>query len=226
VYRIIVPSMLALLMTAVACSSSSNRGFGPPDAIDASSVDPTQTTDATLTCDWLASSDNCWLAALDDLHACLADGSASGVMKSDGSACSYSDGTVVTFKPSFPAPAPQGEAPAWSFSIAKKGIACAHFESEAHPLGNDTHSRLSTQSGTVDLQYVDGAATFTCPDGSTYVHPHFHDLLSCGGDSGVSTLPGQASGESNSLDYFWLFYGVGSPTPNDHVVLWNCKTAT
>jgi hypothetical protein len=206
------------IFASTACASST-RGFEVPQK-DASVDAPS--TPATLTCRWLSSpADNCWLGALEDLHACLAADGAAGVMKGDGSSCAYDGGIVVVFDPTYPSSPPQDMTPPWAFSISNKGVVCARFESAAHPLGDRERSRLTTARGTVELRYEDGAATFTCPDGRAFKNPHFHELLGCEPD--VTTLPGEAWGEGGSLRYFWLFYGMGARTPNDHVTLFNCK---
>jgi len=202
----------------VACSANPS-GAGDPAPTPDAGADVAATP--TLTCAWLRSADNCWLAALKEATSCLPDAKLAGALDSVKTTCTYADATVVTFAP-YPATPPQGQAPAWKFDVTKKGVACLSFDSAAHPLGNHERTTLTTPRGSVELRYDDGAAQITCPDGRTYAHPRFHDLLECEAD--VQTLPGEAWGSAGSLEYFWLMNGMGASDPNAHVTVWSCKS--
>jgi hypothetical protein len=207
------------VMFVAACSSetgSETPATPEHDAgIDAAPAAP------TMTCAWLKSADNCWLAALKEAASCLPDAKLAGALDATRSTCSYSDATMVTFSP-FPPSPPSGQAPAWTFDVTKKDAPCMSFASGAHPLGNHEDTKLTTALGVVELRYDDGVAQMTCPDGKTYTHPRFHELLDC--ELGVQTLPGEAWGSSASSEYFWLFMGMGAVNPNDHVTVWSCKS--
>jgi hypothetical protein len=212
-------SVVVLAACVVACSAHPSGFDSEVPMPDAGAADVAVTP--TLTCEWLRSADNCWLAALKEASGCLPDAKLAGALDATKTTCSYSNATVVTFSP-YPATAVEGEAPAWKFDVTQKGIACLSFDSAAHPLGNHERTTLTTARGSVVLRYDDGAAQITCPDGRNYVHPRFHDLLGCEAD--VQTLPGEAWGSSGSLEYFWLMNGMGASNPNDHLTVWSCKS--
>lgn len=209
-------------MAAAACSSNAeSTPVAPAPAHEHDASVDVAPAAPTMTCAWLESADNCWLAALKQASSCLPDAKLAGALDANRATCTYSDATVVSFSPSLPT-APAGRAPAWSFDVTTKGVACLSFESAAHPLGNHEATRLTTALGKVTLRYDDGVATLTCPDGNTYTHPRFHELLECELD--VHTLPGEAWGDDGASKYFWLFLGMGAASPNDHLTVWSCKS--
>jgi hypothetical protein len=210
---------IAISIASLAACSSHPSSFGDEPAPDAG---PEAAAAApTLTCAWLRSADNCWLAALKEATACLPDAKLAGSFDAARATCSYADATVVAFAP-FPATPATGQAPAWKFAVTKKGTSCMSFESAAHVLGNHERTTLTTALGSVELRYDDGAARVTCPDGRAYDNGAFHDLLDC--ETGAETLPGEGWGADGALDYFWLFNGVGAAQPNDHITAWSCKS--
>lgn len=159
----------------------------------------------TLDCNWLASN-NCWKIATAAAAECLpaAGPSASGLLSSDGTSCTFDGGDRVAFATPEVFPFPQQVS--WNFTVTQPdGGLCLSYRDEAS--GGFT---LESPAGTV----VSGGSVFsytvTCPDGTVYSSPDALQLLSCGDDSGVSFggLPGSASSYSPTT-------GVAGTPPAD-----------
>lgn len=143
--------------------------------------------DATLTCAWLKSEDNCWARALAEAETCLPPSSDVGVFDDSLQVCTYESGHVVSLAEPvvFPLDASTAVDEPWAFSIEKGGQSCLSWDQTN--MGDLT---LTTASGTVRMQGSKGHARVTCQDGKTYKTDRAVELIfTCDqGSPGMSVM--------------------------------------
>lgn len=188
-----------LLSTLVALSACGED----PKSTDETG-DTNEPTGDTLTCDFLASADNCIESTLVASMVC-APTEEIGVLSADFSTCTFSTGTVITFDPALPL---TGEWTEYHFHITVtngEGGVCAEF-SEA-----DDFWQLTVGADTVRTDYGDMTEIdLTCPDGSTYHADSGFSLMTCDESLTRTGLPGMMHSYSNTGMVFELVGHSGS----------------
>jgi hypothetical protein len=168
----LLPTVGALLVAALGCSD--------PD---------------TLTCEWLASADNCWSNTAQLATSCLPASADSGLFSADNSSCSYTSGSAVNFTPAIVLPL-NTNAP-WNFTVNDgTGLACLHFEESGASM------RLVVRGQTVTVGGSGLEETIHCPDGTSVKNSNAFNLLSCPGS--ISSIPGQFTGYTDTSVSFSL----------------------
>jgi len=158
----------------------------------------------TLTCDWLAKSDNCWKTTAMMATTCLPAQTEMGTFSADASTCTYASGTVVTFTPPLVLPLQfgSGNNMKWNFTVTgANGQPCLHYQDS----GNGALS-LTVGSQKVAVGATGGLGeSISCPDGTSVKTWNALNLLSCP-DAGLFNpgLPGLT----------WSSSGTGSPPYN------------
>lgn len=173
----------AALFTLVAC--------GKDD------TDDTEELEDTLTCDYLASDDNCWTTTAEAGGECV-DSEEEGVFNADLSQCTFTDGTVIDF--GGPLPLAEGLPDEYLFHItvtAPSGSTCLEY------VEAEMGATLTVQGEVVDVAYS-GFQTMdmTCPDGEGVHTGSVWDLLDC--EAGMFGLPGHSWSESPTSLWFGL----------------------
>src|SRR5262249_11556119 len=132
----------------------------------------------TLTCEWLASANNCWSTTAQMATACLPASADSGMFSADNSSCSYATRPLGNFTPAVTLPLPDN-AP-WNFTVNDASAqACLHYEET-----NGGNVKLTVGAQTVTIG-VDGfEETIHCPDGSSVKNSNALNLFNCPGSIG------------------------------------------
>jgi hypothetical protein len=147
----------------------------------------------TLTCSYLASSDNCWETTAAAAPSCLPPPSEIGTLSADGSTCTYASGDVVTFTP--PLVLPTTSSMAWNFTVTtSSGASCLSYVDNGN--GGVT---LTVQGQTVKETNPGGLSiALTCPDGTTLSNSNALSLLSCPDAGFLGGLPGASWSDTNT----------------------------
>ena len=148
----------------------------------------------TLTCEWLASADNCWSNTALMAATCLPSETASGTFSADNSTCNYPDGSGVVFTPALVLPLPDD--PAWNFTVDGVNGACLHYEETAAGI------KLTVGSQMVTNTFSGLGMTITCPDRSSVQTANAINLLGCPGS--VGAVPGHFVGYSDTSVSFGI----------------------
>jgi hypothetical protein len=172
----------------------------------------------TLTCDYLASADNCWKTTASAATSCLPDPSETGTLSADGKTCTYASGEVVTFTPPLVLPLPTNGTMTWNFTVTTaSGATCLALQDSG--TGGIT---LTVQGQTVKETNPGGlSVSLSCPGGTTYTNSNGLSLLNCG-DGGYVALPGDAWSNTGTAVSFSLV-STGSSTFGQPV--FDCQTA-
>jgi hypothetical protein len=149
----------------------------------------------TLTCEWLASANNCWSNTAQMATSCLPASADSGLFSADNSTCAYASGSVVNFTPAVVLPLPDDAN--WNFTVNDStGAACLHYEETGASV------KLVVNGQTVTVGGSGLEETVHCPDGSSVKNSNALNLLSCPGSFGA--LPGHFIGYTDTSVSFGL----------------------
>jgi len=148
-------------------------------------------------CEWFEGQ-NCWKESLEALGHCTHDIEQKGALKTDGSACTFDDGTEIVFHN--PVKLDQMNTHLWDFEIFMDGSLCMSFKEPS------TNKRiLATSLGTYVEKLINLGVQFNCPDGSRYKVPNASALGTC--EDYKDILPGISSAWSDSALMFSLTGG-------------------
>ena len=164
-----------------------------------------------LTCEYLASDENCFKTTAMNAVGCLPPEGAVGTLSSDFATCTYTTGQVVTFTP--PLVLPMDFDTPWNFTVETDGQPCLEF----HEIGEDGFD-LTVLGETVSERLNGRGLELSCPDGSTFSNGNALELLSCPGES-FGDLPGNTS-NSGIDSVFFGFINTGLP---DTLVVFDCQ---
>ncbi len=153
-----------------------------------------------LTCEWLQSANNCWVAALEVIASCP---TGLGTLSADGLSCAdTSKSDTATFAPPpLPNPVSPGRLIDYQVKGDDGGASCysASFHAPLVPAGSTSADiTVTTPAGCNSLVFGDTALTLTCPDGATHTCK-FADLLAC-------HWPGYNPGAGSkgfSVSFYW-----------------------
>jgi hypothetical protein len=167
-----------------------------------------------LTQDWFTGPSNCWIAALDEVKACVP---ATDYCEFNGmkpmTSCTYMNGMIGTWSPALPAqPIPAGTDIHYVLKD-KKGVLCNEFESTyPDPMMRSTKATitLATASGTVTVVFDGDAYSVSCPDGTTVSTDHLSLVL------GLGARPAGGTAYSGDITVE-LTYGLGASNPNETI---------
>jgi hypothetical protein len=161
---------LSRIFGCVALAAAGCGGGDPPD---------------TLTCEWLASFDNCWADAASLATICLPPEADRGTISADNTTCAYASGHVVTFDP--PLVFPTTNDAIWNFTTTgRTGAPCMSYEDlEQDGTTLDVMGRTVRIAGTSS-----GGMSITCPDGTSVQTSNALMLLTC--PTSMVPVPGLA----------------------------------
>lgn len=162
-----------------------------------------------LTCDYLASPDNCFKTTATAATSCLPADTDIGVLAADNASCTYASGHVITFATPLVLPLPNDAE--WNYTVTFNGAECLHYQDDAN--GFD----LTVGADTVS-ESLDNGLSLTCPDGSTLSNGNPLELLSCPGEN-FGDLPGNTT-SSGSTSVTFGFLNTGSP---DVLTVFDCQ---
>ena len=131
-------------------------------------------------CEWFEGN-NCWKESLAACQTCAHDERFKGTLSLDGSRCSFTDGTEITFNN--PVDISNIKDHLWDFEIKKNGTFCMSFSEP-----NYDKRVLITSLGTYTEQLKNIGVQFTCPDGNNYQVQSANALGTC--EDYQNILPG------------------------------------
>jgi len=153
-------------------------------------------SDEELTCEYLASPDNCFKTTASAAASCLPADADMGVLAADNASCTYASGQVITFASPLTLPLPDNAE--WDFTVTTNGVECLHYTD------NNRGFELTVGADTVseDVKGTTGLE-LTCPDGTTFGNSNALGLLSCPGTS-FGDLPGNTTFSTDTSVHFGL----------------------
>ncbi|HEY4057160.1 MAG TPA: hypothetical protein VGM39_11155 [Kofleriaceae bacterium] len=164
---------------------------------------------SSLSCDYLASADNCFKTTASTAASCLPT-SGMGVLAADSASCTYASGQVITFTPPLALPLPTN--PTWNFTVTTSGTECLRY------VDHDGGFDLTVGGDTVSEDLSGSRLELTCPDGTQLASSKPLDLLKCPGTS-FGDLPGNTSSSSATSVMFGLLNAGGADT----LTVFNCQ---
>lgn len=163
-----------------------------------------------LDCAWLAGN-NCWKTTAAAAASCIPGNTETGTLSSDGRTCTFSGGKTVSFDDPLVIPVPSDKQ--WKFTVNSNGQQCLRYEDTS------TQSlKMTTEAGTVTESGSGFGLSVSCPDRATYSTSNGWALLSCGGDAGLASFPGNSWYYSGNAVSFRIL-----GTQNGSMTIFSCK---
>jgi hypothetical protein len=153
-------------------------------------------SDEELSCEYLASPDNCWKTTATAATSCLPAEAETGVLAADNASCTYASGHVIAFASPLVLPLPNNAE--WNFTVTANGTDCLHY------VDSNDGFELTVGSDTVSEELAGAAGLeLTCPNSTTFGNSSALALLSCP-DSNFGNLPGNTTSSSDTSVRFAL----------------------
>jgi len=149
-----------------------------------------------LDCAWLASN-NCWKTTAAAAVSCLPPASETGTLSADRRTCTFTAGKTISFDDPLTLPVPQGKQ--WKFTAMNNGQQCLRYEDTTQQ-----SFKITSTAGTVSEGSSGSGLTLTCPDGASYSSSNSFGLLTCNGDAGLVSLPGNFWSSSGTTASFGI----------------------
>ncbi len=167
-----------------------------------------------LNCEWFEN-ENCWKQTLSEIKSCL-PGSITGYLSNDGTQCTFSDGTTITFNNSINVNRIQSAAYnlEWDFIITRNELPCISYQEF-----ENGSMKLTVSERTFSLDYSGTSLSITCPDESNF---YMNDFMSLSTDC-ISDIPNRDITVSSDLGQASITFKLTGGA-DDEVTVFSCIT--